>query len=549
VAVLVAHAERLPVSHRQGFLDIFPDPATAPTGPARTSRADLLAGIDEFSARVAAGEYADDEGYYRDRYGWVDEEAATWVPDAEALCAAIGAVFVAGDLDTAREAYERLLAPFGHGGDEDWSLELWQLESTDVPETLARYLRSVYETTAAGGRAAAVHRAWLDLPSHWPLSLALLSGTRRDPLADLDGFLPGWIDCLLTETETRPLRDRVRLLAEAATMSGGVDGLAVLARRPGPHQGGIGLASIDALAAVGRLEDARAAARETLDLPDADPAHLAEAGDRLADLEGRQGDPSAAVRARRRAWTSQPTRRRLLALAATSMDAGVLPETLAAEALTVAGKAGPDRLGCELLLLAGRLDQATAALPGSDPLGWHRAGHPGPVVLPFLWAAAIGTAPAADAGHLGQMFAAIDHDPAALPRFEDWPALDDGPSAGADRLEPAGPSLTSLFADAIRRLPSDARNRDRWMTTAAAVVDARIDAIVSGKHRGAYARAAYLAHAHAEALAGIDQVAEAHAYLAAVRARFPRHVAFRGELDAAATTSTLRVRRTNPTGR
>jgi len=47
LAVLVGHAERLPAPDRQAFLDIFPDPADAPAGSAGTSRADLLAGIDQ----------------------------------------------------------------------------------------------------------------------------------------------------------------------------------------------------------------------------------------------------------------------------------------------------------------------------------------------------------------------------------------------------------------------------------------------------------------------------------------------------------------------
>ncbi len=553
LAVLVGHAERLPVPDRQAFLDIFPDPAAAPTPPAVASTADLVAGIDAFAARVAAGEYTDDEGYQWDGYRWADEEAATWVPDADALFAAVGEVFVAGDLDTAGAAYVRLLAPFGLGGGDGWSLELWELESTDVPETLARYLRCVYEATAVEARAVAVHRANLDLPSHGTLTLAELSGTRRESLPGLDAFLPGWIECLLTETGQPPLPQRVLLLAEAATLSDGVDGLADLARRPGSHQGGIGLAWVDALTAAGRQEGARAAARETLDLPGVDARHLAEAADRLADLEETLGDPDAAVQARRRAWTSAPTRRRLLAMAATSQEAGVLPETLAAEAdaLTDTGNAGGGigRLGCELLLLAGRVDEAAAALTGADPLGWHHAGHPGPVVLPVLWAAVLGSAPAADAGHLGRMFADIDLDPAALPRFDGWSALEDRSDATADRPEPAGPTLTALLADAIRGLTADAEQREGWMTTAAAVTDARVNAIVSGKHRGAYARAASMAHAHAETLAGLDRAAQASAYLAAVRARFPRHVAFRGELDDAARTSTLGARRANPTGR
>ena len=105
------------------------------------------------------------------------------------------------------------------------------------------------------------------------------------------------------------------------------------------------------------------------------------------------------------------------------------------------------------------------------------------------------------------------------------------------------PSLTGLLADAIRHHRGEAADRDRWITTAATVVDARVNAIVSGKHRGAYARAACLAFAHAETLAALGREAHARAYLADVRARYPRHVAFRGELDTAAATSTLDVPR------
>ncbi len=186
-------------------------------------------------------------------------------------------------------------------------------------------------------------------------------------------------------------------------------------------------------------------------------------------------------------------------------------------------------------------------MAGSPPLGWHRADHPGQVVLPFLWAAAMGTAPPAGSGHLGRLYAEIDVDPTALPQFEGWSGWDDIRGMAQDRLPRAGPPLTGppltgLLADAICRLSPDPVTHEEWLVSAGRVADARIDAIVSGKHRDAYSRAASLAFAHAEALAGVGRTAQARDYLAAVRARFPRHTAFRGELDAAATTSTLRVK-------
>ena len=553
VAVLGSHAERLPARERQAFLDIFRAPTAVPTEPGKSAAVELEARIESFAARVAAGEYAEDEGYRWDGYGWEEEETA-WAPDADALFAEVGEVFVGGDLVAARAAYERLLATFGLVGDDGWSLDLWQLESTDVPETLARYVRCVYETTPVAQRVQAVHQVFRDLGGVRAVTLAEVSTTRVDSLPDLDAFVPGWIDALLTEGDPPPLRHRVRLLVEAAILRGGVDALADVTRRPGPHQGGVALAWIDALTDEGRLVEARAAAEETLDLPGADHVHRAMAADRLADLLAHAGDTLAAVAARRRAWALRPDRTRLLALAATSRDAGVLLETLAAEAdeLARAGRAAPDRLGCELLLLAGRLDEAVAALAGSPPLGWHRADHPGQVVLPFLWAAAMGTAPPAGSGHLGRLYAEIDVDPTALPQFEGWSGWDDIRGMAQDRLPRAallraglpltGPPLTGLLADAIGRLSPDPGTREEWLVRAGRVADARIDAIVSGKHRGAYARAASLAFAHAEALAGVGRTAQARDYLAAVRARFPRHTAFRGELDAAATSSTLRVK-------
>lgn len=93
-------------------------------------------------------------------------------------------------------------------------------------------------------------------------------------------------------------------------------------------------------------------------------------------------------------------------------------------------------------------------------------------------------------------------------------------------------------------MAADAGRRKAWLTAAAAVTDARITAIVSGKHRSAYARAASLAHAHAETLAGLWPGAPGPRLPRRRPDPVPRHVAFRGELDAAATASTLRNRRT-----
>lgn len=96
-----------------------------------------------------------------------------------------------------------------------------------------------------------------------------------------------------------------------------------------------------------------------------------------------------------------------------------------------------------------------------------------------------------------------------------------------------------LLACHIADRPGGAQQRQQWLDAARSVADRRIDAVVGNKHRGAYQRVAVLAVAYAEALAlAADQAAGA-AFIAATRSRYPRHVAFRDELDRATAASPL----------
>jgi hypothetical protein len=63
--------------------------------------------------------------------------------------------------------------------------------------------------------------------------------------------------------------------------------------------------------------------------------------------------------------------------------------------------------------------------------------------------------------------------------------------------------------------------------------------VVGNKYRGAYQRVAVLAVAHAEALTLAGDPSRATAYVTGVRGHYPRHVAFRTELDRATRESPL----------
>ncbi len=541
-AALVAHAERLPASNREAFLTIFPTPGASADqipGPRPASCPDgtrLLADIDAFVDRVRSGAFFEGWGWddeLHEERAWGDE---SWVAEMDDLFAAAADAFLAGDLALAEDAYGRLVGAFDLNQDVGTfcgSESPSDMVATDVPDAVARYLRAVYETTPLPKRAERLYDRYADLRHLAPgTNLHTIAGTRRSGLPDLDDFLPAWIDVLTEETSGYQARDRQRLLTEATVWHAGTDGLATVARRPGDHQPTAYLDWIDALTSDGRLADAAAAAREAMTSTSWPDERIAEVADRLGTLSTRLGDPQAALDAHRTAWRTHPIRDRLLTLVAAADAAGQRARVLAAEADLVA--AAPDRLGCELLLLADRAATAATALAESDNLGWSDPDHPGAVVWPYLLAAAVAPAvPAADT-QLGQQFATIDttdhwYGDTAVDLPDDEP--------GEPPVAPA--RLSVLLARHIADHPGSPQQRQQWFDVTCSVVDQRVDAVVSNKHRSAYQRVAVLAVAYAEALALAGNQAAGAAFLTGTRSRYPRHVAFRDELDRATAASPL----------
>jgi hypothetical protein len=537
-AALVAHAERLPAGNREAFLAIFPAPGTRASqvpGPRPAARPDgtrLLADIDAFIDRVRSGAFFEGWGWddeLHEERAWGDE---SWVAKMDDLFATAADAFLAGDLALAKDAYGRLLGAFDldqEVGTFCGSESASDMVATDVPEAAARYLRAVYETTPLPERAEALYDRCHLAPG---MSLHTIAGTRRSGLPGLDDFLPAWIEVLTEETNGYQARDRQRLLTEATVWHAGTDGLATVARRPGDHQPTAYLDWIDALTGDGRIADAAAAAREAMTGTGWPGERSAEVADRLGALSTRLGDPQAALDAHRTAWRTHANRDRLLTLVAAADAAGQRAGVLAAEADLVA--ATPDRLGCELLLLADRTDTAVTALAASDPLGWSDPDHPGPVVWPYLVAAAVAPAVPAAGTQLGQQFAAID----TTDRWYGSTAVD-LPDDEPDEPPVAPARLSVLLARHIAEHPGSPRQRQQWLDVTRGVVDQRVDAVVSNKHRGAYQRVAVLAVAYAEALALAGDQAAAAAFLTGTRGRYPRHVAFRDELDRATAASPL----------
>lgn len=385
---------------------------------------------------------------------------------------------------------------------------------TDVGEAKARYLRALYETLPLDQRAerlaGAVSRfTWVG----GNVMLRQIADTRRAALPDLEAFLPHWIEWTGTDE-----RLGVELLIEAVELEGGSEGLAALARERGARQPEIFVAWCDALAREDRLEDAAATCRRALAVLDSQGEIRAVIGERLTRVAERQGDDRTILEGRRAAWRAAPSRDRLLAMhqAAAALENASTVIAAEADALEQGATAASPRLACELLLLGGRVTAAIGLLEAAPLLGWSGRSHPGPVVVPYLLASACGGVPGLDSPLLAEQFAAID-----------------GASAESEH------GLGRLLGEQLASRPAGSGDRQRWLTAARSVVELRTAAVVEAKHRNAYGRVASLVVACAEALVLVCGAPEGSAFVAEIRARYPRHYAFRDELDRATRRSPL----------
>ncbi|HEY8695731.1 MAG TPA: hypothetical protein VIR57_23645 [Chloroflexota bacterium] len=192
-----------------------------------------------------------------------------------------------------------------------------------------------------------------------------------------------------------------------------------------------------------------------------------------------------------------------------------------------------ERLAYALLLLADKEDDALVRLRQAKQ-SWEYSSHPGYLVAPYLLMLAFQPARVqlAPASILAAVFDAIDG-----PREYGWQWLT---PAGYDTVDEdvgrrATPGLAEILRKHISLRLADDDQRRGWLTTAQALSENAVTEVVGATRRGAYLLVARLAAAYAEAMAitggrGSDS-------LEVLRQRYPRHRAFRAELDQAARDS------------
>ena len=536
---IMAHARHLSASERDIFLSIFRSPPPqeetqeVPRTPTDNER--LIEDIEDFVTDL-------EDGVYYEGYGW-DHELGTehafgdesWVWEMDELFLWSGEEFLAGNLESAARAYGKLLRTF-HLGEEVGHFcgpELpEEMLETDIGEAKARYLRCVYELSSPQERPEQLYEETKELRYIGRSDMGLEEIRQADigELTEFESFLEKWIELLeRKQAETPPFEKTLpdRLLREATNLVGGTEGLAQLAREQGDSHPSAYHEWVAELARRDDISGCIEAAREGVERI-ADPREKAKLADYLAQLAEDTGDGELELEAWRRAFRTCPSPPRFFALWNSCKRLGRdISEEMETEIQEVdlRGDYGVTdaRLAAMLELTAGTYRSAVRRAAEAEPLGWSNRNHPGPVVFPFLLLAATGRTEAPDESCIQQLVQNIAWSPVGYWR---------PPHPFPDMREVGGrTSFKDVLVDTLSRRPPDEKERQQYRETARSIARNRMRAIVSNTHRKAYRRAAMVTVAVAEAVCLLEGEGPGIALVEQAREEFPRHSAFRRELN------------------
>jgi len=475
---------------------------------------------------------------------WGDE---SWARDMEDLFSRIDDAFFAGEFATAAAEYPKLLATFalpdetGEGyfpGEGDPV----SMVGINLKETITRYLRSLLGNDGHWEIKAFI-TALNDMAQQFyqPISLKAILEASSQPFTDTEAFLRQ-LEPILIEKAQHPVGyrnapDWQQLLRDAVLMRGGTDALGNLAREHGKATPETYYEWIMALRREERDDEALQATRDAIAvsvIPNA-KGILANA---LAMLLDERSEEEEALQAKQLAWRTYPSLYNLKVYLACGHPAvsEMLSRIEAEYPLVRNGEIDFSHLDYSkhsmrilFFALAGDFDHIAMETHTITGVGWSASDHIGYSAYTLLLLALLDPPALPPAG---SQLAAL------LSTLEGRAS-----SHGLNTIMPTGGDLgvdiPALLIARLTGMPSRKEGQSVYLDATRQIAYRRVEGIVGGQHRSAYDRAALIAVALAEAVKLSGHPGEAATIPRELVARFPRHSAFRGELQTAWRQSPL----------
>ncbi|MBS3809422.1 MAG: hypothetical protein KGY38_04630 [Desulfobacterales bacterium] len=533
--LIINIAKETPVRERKDFLEKLYSYSTAAKPPPnrKNAKEKIFHRIDAVKEEIQERIESIEDGSYWDFVDYDDFEEEVDSISEEQTDDLIGIfeeadnLFLDGRLELARDIYQRLFQAIREFDEIDNSA-FSCMEKYDLKEARSRYCRCIYETVPKKDRVGQIMAA-IDINANiserrlgleqelYPMLCDIIEALPGD-MKDLDSFLKDWISALEKQQSNRA----ATLLAEAVFFTKGTDGVSELARKWGSNQPRGYLYWIECLINEGHWKQAAGACLEALDkLPrnsfrEQAAGYLVEAGAHLSDN-------SLILQGKREQLISVPGEENLLDFVEEAGKQKVREAEL--EALqdiirkSVKSSPGDNIFYTRYLLMSGKVKEAFVHAKSESKVGWSD-GRAGLVFGGVLYIVCGKSRKAKTINDLLNRYA-------ETPISFSWK----GP----------GNAGTSMYEEILKGLdqfeigPADEKEFWNW---AKKIGRARIDHIVSNKHRGAYDRAAAVLGSLCECLLLChrknDAQKLAHEFYSE---KYNRHSAFRREVKSVFSSS------------
>ncbi|MCX7839882.1 MAG: hypothetical protein N2559_10590 [Anaerolineae bacterium] len=542
-ALVRAFAREVTPTERQAFLTRVRDAPRATVATFKhavkpeTLLKDILALANQVKQKMKNAEYYDDYDDYYEEHDDTPSPYDDFIEPLTALFDRTQAVFDLGDFARARAAYQKLFEIFDLEDDYGRGLDIQDLSTVDANEARARYLRAVYETESSAQRPQVLYEQ-MRIAEQWfgpPPMLEDIISITRAALPERERFLDEWITFLRQQEDA--LADL--WLREAIRLARGTAGLAELARTEGKKRPLTFLDWFTALEVEGDYQQVLAGVQEALRvlpknlrLRAAIADHWARAAHTLNQAEEVRAARWEAFRVEPAlgrlldVWESTPSAERCAVMQQAVQHLQTFRPPRADESNVFSDRFdSPIAVNRATLvhacLLAGDWEAAYQLATKEQVLGWSSTESAQTLVVPFFLVVLSGKRPNVLPRNLRELWQA------GLEYSSGWSRwnTESVQNRLADRLE-------RIYEEYIPTLTFEPEQQARWLEWCLGVANKRVDAIVSGQHRGSYNKAAMLIGACAETLRARGDPAQADALVRQVRTRFPRHRSFLAELDA-----------------
>lgn len=531
-AILRAMAQQTTPTGRQEFLQKLQPPDAFMSPSQKPSQADLLDEITDLEVELQEVMETVEPDEWEDEPDEVNEDPyEDFLEPLARLFDQAQAAFDYGNLMLARDAYQALFELCSQEDEYGGGIQIEHIANFDQEEALARYLYAVYTLFPTRQRPEQIYEAMsqVHIWSGKPILFEQLIQISIQPLPDLDDFWPEWITFLKKQTG----RDADTWLREAVRLTQGTTGLAELARSSGVQHP---RAYLDWLAALGqeqRFAEALSSAQEALQTLPRDLPIRAAIAEHLCTSAIHEKNLPAQRAGRWEAFWAAPDLSRLLNVYDAAPDAERLQEMLRAFEYLQEYRNRPrspsqtmyyedpleqptwvnQTLLVHAMLLSGDWTSAQQMAAKEPVLGWSSSESIQGMVMAFFLVWVSGTATLS--GNLARL----------------WQQRLQASEFDSQTDSPLVKRLKNAYKELFSQISLDAVQQATILTWCLEIANRRVDAIVSGQHRGSYDKAALLITAYAEVLRLRGEKERASDLLSTVRERYPRHRSFQTEMN------------------